>query len=76
MKHIKTFEAIIYDYDFKIGDYVTSDNGITIYKIVDINVNDPFQPYIISNGEYHYPHSGFGFRLVPEYEIDANKYNL
>lgn len=92
MKYLKTFEDIgvyinvnnadqykdlLRTYRFKPGDHVKFDNLEKIYKVKGINTNDPYQPYeVVDENGITYPTHGRNLELVPDYEVDAIKYNL
>jgi hypothetical protein len=79
MKYIKKYENKEKVLRYNLGDYVRikTDYGwkSPIYKIIKINLND--RKYLLET-----VYGGFIWRnedvleLVPDYEIDANKYNL
>jgi hypothetical protein len=67
----------------KLGDYVRIQDNIL--KITAIDTNDDTQPYFVSawdsnnKGVYNgvgYWISGENLKSIPDYEMDAMKYNL
>ena len=89
MKYIKTFEGTMcnntdteYQFKFGFGDHVRVnwDQGKQIFYITAIKYN--FQEKPINSYYLNYNGKNFGWikeedlKLVPEYELDAIKYNL
>jgi len=82
MKHLKTFEKISGDYEFKIGDYVRFSDGYFIYEITHYNndldkyyLEDTLQPDGYKRPDLYWIPS-YNLKPVPEHEISAIKYNL
>lgn len=84
MKYLKTYEDInSVSSKFNIGDYVRIINlkpGLwksNPYKIINVTITDTRIEYLLDTN-----HSGLIWRkeenlkLVPDYELDAEKYNL
>ena len=91
MKYLKKYEMIITDinmnkhtnmlkkYKFKIGDYIKLKvKNSNIYKIISINTNNLNLRYEIQNINtgIKYASDCDNFELVPDYEVNANKYNI
>ena len=77
MKYIKTYESE-QQFKFKIGDYVRRKGEDNILIITGIEPEFKGAPYScrdIKTHEFHTPIK-YKLELVPDYEIDANKYNL
>lgn len=86
--NLDQYEDIIKNYKFIPGDYVelgnSNDENLNltnhniIYKITKINTIDSYQPYEIQslqNGATYW-YTCFDARKIPDYELDAMKYNL
>jgi hypothetical protein len=67
-------EDLLKDYKYKIGDYIKIHGDIL--EIIAIDTDDPKNPYYISSSFDSYWTDSYYFDLVPDYEVDAIKYNM
>lgn len=82
MKHLKTFENLSEDSEFKIGQYVRFSDGYYIYQVTQYNedLNKYYLEDTLQSDGYKRPDlywiPSYNLKIVPEYEISAIKYNL